>query len=319
MQRVASGYVVFARARVLLPAISLLAACSAGGDPVAPGGGATGANGGDTGTGGTPSIGTGGTPSLGTGGSGATAGTSTIVVGGTGGVDPDCDNKLEVTYRDFDESHPDFEMPFAGDVVRIQLLDPTLGSDRKPVFASSTGCPPSQDDPLACDNWTTTTPVIESARTFDEWYRTSDGVNLEIAGVLELLPTGSQYVFDTTQFFPLGPDEGFGITPANNDQQKNFLFTTEIHVRFTYNAGQVFRFRGDDDLWIFVNDTLAMDLGSMHSAADGTIDFDAQAARLGISPGGSYPMDIFHAERHTRDSNFRFETNISCFVPVEVR
>jgi fibro-slime domain-containing protein len=51
----------------------------------------------------------------------------------------------------------------------------------------------------------------------------------------------------------------------------------------------------------------------------GTIDFDAQAAELGIEPGGSYSMDIFHAERHTTASNFRFETNISCFRPGVAR
>jgi hypothetical protein len=30
-------------------------------------------------------------------------------------------------------------------------------------------------------------------------------------------------------------------------------------------------------------------------------------------------MDIFHAERHTAESNFRVESNISCFKSVEVR
>ncbi len=50
----------------------------------------------------------------------------------------------------------------------------------------------------------------------------------------------------------------------------------------------------------------------------GTIDFDAQAADLGIRAGGAYSMDIFHAERHTDDSNFQIETNIACFIPEEV-
>jgi len=29
-------------------------------------------------------------------------------------------------------------------------------------------------------------------------------------------------------------------------------------------------------------------------------------------------MDIFHAERHTNQSNFRITTNIDCFTPVIV-
>lgn len=244
--------------------------------------------------------------------------------GSTGSImDEDCDNVLEVIYRDFDQTHPDMERANPGDVVRHNLVELELGADKKPVYASSVGCPrvverPSQ--PGECDNWTVTEPVIESKTSFDQWYRTVDGVNLEFAKTLELTATAGDYVFDSESFFPLGPNEGFGIAPApNHHLMSNFLFTTEIHVRFTYVSGQVFTFRGDDDLWIFVNGKLAMDLGSMHAAELGTIDFDAQASELGIVAGQSYDMDIFHAERHTLESNFRFETNISCFEPVVVK
>jgi fibro-slime domain-containing protein len=89
-------------------------------------------------------------------------------------------------------------------------------------------------------------------------------------------------------------------------------------VIFTYQAGQVFTFRGDDDLWIFVNGKLALDVGGLHQALEGTLAFDAKAAELGISAGGRYQMDIFHAERQTAESNFRIETNISCFEPVDI-
>jgi fibro-slime domain-containing protein len=234
----------------------------------------------------------------------------------------ECDNVLEVTYRDFTEAHPDFEMPFSGDVVRLQLVEATLGADKRPVFRDSIGCPPDSNDPSTCANWTPTQAVIASAATFNEWFHTIDGVNLGFDKTITLTedPPGSEtYVFDSSSFFPLADNEGFGPSPTNNNPNgKNFLFTTEIHVNFTYVAGQVFSFRGDDDLWIFVNDRLALDLGSMHLPADGVIDFDAQAAALGITPGGTYAMDIFQAERHTSGSNFHFETNISCFTPVDV-
>jgi len=279
-------------------------ACSAGG------GGRTSAS---TGAGGSGSSG-----SL----SGSGMGGSINVVGSSSGAGSGCDSVLDVTYRDFNESHPDFEMPFSGDVVRLTLLQPTLGADLTPVFRDSIGCPQDPNKPDACANWMPMQPVITSAATFDQWYHTVNGVNIKFAKTLTLTeqPLGSgTYVFDSANFFPLGPNEGWGITPKNNNPQgMNFLFTTEIHVNFEYKAGQVFTFRGDDDLWIFVNNKLALDIGSMHVATQGTINFDAQAAALGISAGGTYPMDIFQAARHTSASNFRFETNISCFTPGPV-
>jgi fibro-slime domain-containing protein len=130
------------------------------------------------------------------------------------------------------------------------------------------------------------------------------------------LPRSGVYVYSSNNFFPLEPTQGFGATPPN--QGRNFLFTTEIHLNFAYIAGQRFTFRGDDDLWIFINKRLALDLGSMHSEEEGTIDFDTRATELGINPGGVYAMDIFHAERHTSASNFSIETNIACYTPAIV-
>jgi fibro-slime domain-containing protein len=236
--------------------------------------------------------------------------------------DEECDSVLEVTYRDFTEDHPDFEAAFAGDEVRLTLVEPQLDAEGKPVFRDSIGCPWSQDDPRQCNpDWKPTEKVIESKASFDQWYHTVSGVNQEFQKEIALIetPVGSgNYVYETGEFFPLGPDEGFGKTPRNG-QNRNYLFTTEIHLMFTYVAGQTFGFRGDDDLWIFINDKLALDLGSMHNPAEGEIDFDARAAELGISPNRAYRMDVFHAERHTQVSSFRIETNIGCFTPAPAR
>jgi fibro-slime domain-containing protein len=247
---------------------------------------------------------------------------------GTGGqlfdpseVEPteECDGIIPVVYRDFNDSHPDFEMDFAGDGIRLNLLAPMLGPGDKPVFASGVGCPARSGQQTCRTDWQVQTPVINSATTFDQWYRDVPGVNMTFESTLELIetqPGSGLYAFSSNDFFPLGPNEGFGVTPPN--QGKNFLFTTEIHLNFAYVAGQRFTFRGDDDLWIFINKRLALDLGSMHGQEQGTIDFDAQAVALNISPGGVYSMDIFHAERHTNASNFSVETNIACFTPATV-
>lgn len=228
------------------------------------------------------------------------------------------------------------------------LVESMLGGDSKPVaftgmpsttgltvksgigrqqrVVSGPGCwteadpmPPGDCNVGTCKPWEFDPPTyeIESATTFNQWYNTIDGVNLEIPQDLILAEDPARpgtYVYDNSQFFPLD-GQGFGNTP---NEAHNYHFTTEIHVKWQYEAGQVFTFRGDDDLWIFVNNRLALDVGGAHQALVGTIDFDARANELGITAGNAYQMDIFHAERQTFESNFRIETNISCFEPVEI-
>jgi fibro-slime domain-containing protein len=232
----------------------------------------------------------------------------------------ECDGNIPVVFRDFSQAHPDFEMAFSGDGVRRQLISPMLGPGDKPVFLNSIGCAGLKGSPMACrTDWNVDKPVITSAASFDQWYRDVAGVNVPFEKELMLTetPPGSGvYVYRNNDFFPLSTSDGFGATPPN--QGKNFLFTTEIHLNFEYIARQSFTFKGDDDLWIFINKRLALDLGSMHSEEEGTIDFDARATELGIGPGRVYAMDIFHAERHTSASNFSIETNIACFTPAIV-
>jgi fibro-slime domain-containing protein len=200
--------------------------------------------------------------------------------------------------------HPDFEF-FSGSAQTTGLVAADLGTDRKPVYASQCelATVPKGSNTTACPYG----PQTTTKANYDQWYRTIDGVNMayDISFIFEPSGNGATTTFDSAHFFPLD-GLGFGNTP---NFAHNFSFTTELHTKFFYSGGEQFTFTGDDDVWVFINGKLAVDLGGLHPQTSSTIDMDAQAAQLGITKGNAYNIELFHAERHTTESHFRVDTN----------
>jgi len=109
-----------------------------------------------------------------------------------------------------------------------------------------------------------------------------------------------------SSYFPL---DGYGFD--NQGESHNYSFTTEVHTSFIYNGGETFTFQGDDDVFVYINGHLAIDLGGIHNQETQTVDLDAQAAQLEISTGNIYDLAVFNAERHTTQSNFRIDTSMT--------
>lgn len=119
--------------------------------------------------------------------------------------------------------------------------------------------------------------------------------------------------YDSDDYGGFFPIDNFNH-PNNSKAQlgHNYHFTMEIHTQFEYKEGesQVFEFRGDDDVWVFVNRKLAIDIGGVHGAISGSVNLDSSKVDLGLVDGENYALDIFFCERQTSGSNFRAKTTI---------
>ncbi len=190
---------------------------------------------------------------------------------------------LTGTLRDFNDTHPDFE---DGIAIDKGIVLPGIGADRKPVYAGQAG-----------------NPTTHGQVAFDQWYRDTPGVNLSDSLTITLDDTGHPglYSFADDDFFPLD-----GQLLGNQGRNHNFHFTYEVHSAFTFQGGEAFTFIGDDDVWVYINNLLVVDLGGVHLAQTGSVNLNS----LGLIPGNDYDFDLFFAERHTTESHFRIDTSI---------
>ncbi len=224
------------------------------------------------------------------------------------GVSGNCSPILLATaIRDKNYDSTDFGVTVHGDVVK-DIVGQHLGSNGKPVPG---------------DNVTK-----GNASKILSWFIPEDmgnGYTNEMCSNLELSKNeDGLYAYETSYYFPADDmayfdSEGkvknpyYVLQNGEDNKQHNFLFTMELQAQFEYTPGQTFYFRGDDDVWVFIDSVLVVDLGGVHNAAPGSVNLDT----LNLTPGKTYSFKLFFAERWCCGSNFKIITSINLRSDLE--
>ena len=282
---------------------------------------------------------------------------------------------MQVTYRDFKSGNaiagggnPDFQYKFLEHVAGITGAPCTTKNQATCGKLDADGKPN-----LVVDNQATT--GIRGSDTFGLWYRNANTANVKYGGktivvapftrtltLTQSPPQSGNYVFDSNALFPLddvgwgpigtevplcagGVTNTTGFPPCDTDcgtvacRAHNFGFTTELRYFFQYQGGETLSFIGDDDVWVYINGKLAVDIGGLHEALAGRVvlgddgspsgtdsdcsvhsqkalpavgtcytsaeQADKADGRFGLTKGEVYEIVLFHAERHSADSHFK--------------
>jgi len=207
-----------------------------------------------------------------------------------------CSNDFEYT---------DFGAVYSGDSPDRGIVMNTLDSDNKPVYNPNNAKKSMRNGGAEFYNWFRTTPGYNIAIQQDLVFTTCDRAVDKNCNNNYFTKDNVWNPSNGAGYWPLD-NQGFGNYWSYSGKAHNYGFSMEIATRFVYRQGDVFRFNGDDDLFIFINGKLVLDLGGVHNGLEGTINLDT----LGLTPNTTYPFNVFYCERHTPGSGFYATTTI---------
>lgn len=250
--------------------------------------------------------------------------------------DPECEGRVAA-----DHGFPDFQR-WGGSGCDGMVYD-TLDKDGKPVLKSiQTKCtnnPPNS--PYAYHH-------LSCGGSYHYWYRYTPNVNRIVKSHLRLFLYDKEngiYRFDSAapcSDFKCDAGAIWAQTASGEKMPKgNFVpinksgycegvtcdqydvggFTTEIKTYFQYKGGEKLTFEGNDDVWVFLNNKLFVDLGGMQGSRTKTGELASKKYKdsgrnydpdFDVYEGGIYNVTLFNAERMMTGSSFQL--SLSGFI-----
>ncbi len=139
-------------------------------------------------------------------------------------------------------------------------------------------------------------------------------------------------------FFPFHPWDNEYDLYVNWNKNLNHHFGMSMSVPFslpkdpkavvdTNGDPIIFEFSGDDDLWVFIDGKLAMDIGGIHQPTSGTINFQNGTVKVNgqdqtgfnfsnLYDGKKHTLQVFYIERGGCDSNCKIKFNLTQYGDI---
>ncbi len=135
-------------------------------------------------------------------------------------------------------------------------------------------------------------------------------------------------------FFPLNNADSNvldkGYAAADGQKATNYYFGMRYDVSFSlngYTGDLVYKFTGDDDLWVFLDGDLVLDLGGIHPKCGGDVDLwqvgsiadelNRVGSREAVDGDTNHTLTVLYMERGGNESNCNMQFTIPSTAKIE--